>query len=158
MRSDVLVYSTAPLEQDTEVTGPIILKLFAASDRTDTDFTGKLVDVSPSGYAKILLEGVIRARYRESFQRQTLLTPNAINEYYVDLWSTSNLFMKGHRIRVEVSSSNFPKYDRNPNTGGEFAADAQMLIANQRVYHDRQHPSHLLLPVIPANSKPCGAE
>jgi putative CocE/NonD family hydrolase len=157
MRSDVLVYTTPPLEQDVEVTGPIILKLFASSDRKDTDFTGKLVDVSPSGYAKILLEGVIRARYRESFKKETLLTPNAINEYYVDLWSTSNLFLKGHRIRLEVSSSNFPKYDRNPNTGGTFAVDSQMLVAHQRVYHDKQHPSHLLLPIIPADSKPCSS-
>jgi putative CocE/NonD family hydrolase len=156
MRSDVLVYTSDPLQQDVEVTGPIILHLFASTDRTDTDFTGKIADVAPSGYAKILLEGVIRGRYWKTFQKQNLLTPNQIYEFYVDLWSTSNVFLKGHRIRIEVSSSNFPKYDPNPNTGHKFGEDAEVLLANQRVYHDTEHASYVALPVIPAGSKPCG--
>jgi putative CocE/NonD family hydrolase len=157
LRSDVLVYTTAPLTEDIEVTGPIILKLFASTDRRDTDFTGKIVDVAPNGYAKILLEGVIRGRYNKTFKQQNLLTPNQIYEFYVDLWSTSNQFRKGHRIRIEVSSSNFPKYDRNPNTGNRFGEDAEMVIAKQKVFHDKAHPSHVILPIIPAGSAPCGA-
>jgi len=156
-RSDVLVYTSEPLQTPVEVTGPIILHLFASTDRTDTDFTGKIVDVSPDGYAKILLEGVIRGRYWKTFQKQNLLTPNQIYDFYIDLWSTSNLFLKGHRIRVEVSSSNFPKYDANPNTGHKFGEDAEVLLANQRVYHDNAHASYVALPVIPADSKPCEA-
>jgi hypothetical protein len=155
LRSDVLVYSTPRLEEDVEVTGPIVLKLFAATDRRDTDFTGKLVDVDPAGYAKILVEGIIRGRYNKTFQRQNMLTPGAVTEFYVDLWSTSNLFKRGHRIRLEVSSSNFPKYDRNPNTGHAFGVDADVVLAKQTVFHDRLRRSHLVLPVIPAGTQPC---
>ncbi len=154
-RSDVLVYTTPPLEEDVEVTGPVVLHLFASTDRTDTDFTGKLVDVSPSGYAQILLEGVIRGRHWKSFESEELLTPEKIYEFYVDLWSTSNTFLKGHRIRIEVSSSNFPKYDRNPNTGHKFGEDSEMVVAHQKVFHDGSHASYISLPVIPAGSKPC---
>ncbi len=148
-RDDVLVYTTPPLESDVEVTGPVHVYLHASTDVTDTDFTGKLVDVWPNGYAEILLEGVIRARFRESFSQPRLLTPGKIERFLVDLWSTSNLFRAGHRIRVEISSSNFPKYDRNPNTGHAFGADAELKIAHQRIYHDADHPSHILLPIIP---------
>jgi putative CocE/NonD family hydrolase len=155
LRSDVLVYTTAPMEEDFEVTGPVVLHLFASTDRTDTDFTGKLVDVHPNGYSQILLEGVIRGRHRKSFVTEELLTPNEIYEFYVDLWSTSNVFLKGHRLRIEVSSSNFPKYDRNPNTGHPFGGDAELQVAHQKVYHDAAHSSYLVLPVIPAGSSPC---
>lgn len=155
MRSDVLVYTTSPLKEDLEVTGPVILHLFASTDRTDTDFTGKIVDVHPDGYAEILLEGVIRGRYWNSFKEQNLLTPDKIYEFYIDLWSTSNVFLKGHRIRVEVSSSNFPKYDRNPNTGHKFGEDSETLIAHQKVYHETNRASYIALPVIPPGSKPC---
>jgi putative CocE/NonD family hydrolase len=155
LRPDVLVYTTPPLEQDIEVTGPVVLKLFASTDRRDTDFTGKLVDVHPNGYAQILLEGVIRGRYWKSFREENLLAPNEVYEFYVDLRSTSNLFRKGHRIQLEVSSSNFPKYDRNPNTGNKFGEDTQLLIANQKVYHNAARSSRLILPVIPASSKAC---
>lgn len=157
LRSDVLVYSTPPLTRDLEVTGPIVVRLFASTNRTDTDFTGKLVDVSPSGYAKILLEGIIRGRYNKTFRQQNLLTPNEIYEFYIDLWSTSNLFKAGHRIRLEISSSNFPKYDRNPNTGNSFGTDTAMMSANQTIFHDVNHPSRVVLPVIPAGSRPCSA-
>jgi len=155
MREDVLVYTTEPLEEAVEVTGPVVLHLFASTDRTDTDFNGKIVDVDPEGYAKILLEGVIRGRYWKTFKQQNLLTAGNIYEFYVDLWSTSNVFQKGHRIRIEVSSSNFPKYDRNPNTGHKFGEDSEMLVAHQQIYHDDRHSSYVLLPVIPAESKPC---
>jgi len=148
-RDDVLVYSTPVLTEDVEVTGPVTVELHASSDATDTDFTGKLVDVWPNGYAQILLEGVIRARYRESFQKARLLTPGKAEKLLVDLWSTSNLFRKGHRIRIEISSSNFPKYDRNPNTGHAIGEDAEVRIANQTIYHNVDRPSHVLLPVIP---------
>jgi hypothetical protein len=154
-RPDVLVYTTAPLETDTEVTGNIVLKLFASTDRTDTDFTGKLVDVYPNGYSQILVEGVIRGRYAQSYKEEHLLKPGEINEFYVDMWSTSQVFLKGHRIRLEVSSSNFPKYDRNPNTGHKFGQDAELVVAKQKIYHDAAHPSHLILPIIPANSVGC---
>jgi hypothetical protein len=156
LRNDVLVYTTPPLEEDIEVTGPVTLKLFASTDRTDTDFTGKLVDVHPNGYAQILLEGVIRGRYRTTFTKEQLLTPNEVYEFYIDLWSTSNVFRKGHRIQLEVSSSNFPRYDRNPNTGHKFGEDAELMIANQTIYHDAVRPSRLILPVIPRGSQPCG--
>jgi putative CocE/NonD family hydrolase len=155
LRNDVLVYTTPPLEEDIEVTGPVVLKLFASTDGRDTDFTGKLIDVHPDGYAQILLEGVIRGRYWKGFTEENLLTPNQSYEFYIDLWSTSNTFRKGHRIQVEVSSSNFPKYDRNPNTGHKFGEDAQLRVAQQTVYHDETRPSRLILPVIPLGSKPC---
>ncbi len=155
LRNDVLVYTTPPLAEDLEVTGPVVLRLFASTDRKDTDFTAKLVDVRPDGYAQILLDGVIRGRYRTSLRRETLLTPGEIYEFTIDLWATSNVFLQGHRIRVEVSSSNFPKYDRNPNTGNKFGEDKQLVAAHQTIYHDPAHPSRLVLPVIPAGSAPC---
>jgi uncharacterized protein len=155
LRSDVLVYTTAPLQKNVEVTGPVILHLFASTDRLDTDFTGELVDVYPSGDAQILLEGVLDARHRNSFRTEELLTPRKIYDFYVDLWSTSNVFLKGHRIRIEVSSSNFPKYAANPNTGHRFGMDSEVLIAHQTVYHDNQHASYVTLPIIPTESEPC---
>jgi putative CocE/NonD family hydrolase len=155
LRSDVLVYTSEALKEPVEVTGPIILHLFASTDRTDTDFNGKIIDVYPNGYAQILLEGVIRGRYWKTFKQQNLLTPDKVYEFYVDLWSTSNVFQKGHQIRIEVSSSNFPKYDANSNTGHKFGEDSESLVASQKIYHDKDHPSYVLLPVIPAGSKPC---
>lgn len=148
-REDVLVYSTLPLDEDPEVTGPVSIELYASTDVTDTDFTGKLVDVWPNGYAQILLEGTVRARYRESFVTPRLLTPQKPEKYFIDLWSTSNLFLKGHEIRIEISSSNFPKYDRNPNTGHAFGQDDDLKTAHQTIYHDSVKPSSILLPVIP---------
>ncbi len=148
-RQDVLVYSTAPLERDTEVTGPVKLVLWAASSARDTDFTGKLVDVNPEGKAYNLCEGILRARYRNGPQRLALLEPGRVERFDIDLWVTSNLFKRGHRIRLEVSSSNFPRFDRNPNTGHDFGSDSELLPAKQTIYHDHAHPSHLLLPVIP---------
>ena len=158
-RQDVLVYTTPALEEDVEVTGNVVLKLFASTNRKDTDFTGKLVDVHPNGYAQILLEGIIRGRYLKTYKAENLLTPGQVYEFYVDMWSTSQVFKKGHRIRLEVSSSNFPKYDRNTNTGNKFGEDTQkdLLVATQTIYHDASRASHLVLPIIPAGSKPCEA-
>ena len=148
-RADVLVYSTPPLDQDLEATGPVTLDLFAASSAVDTDFTAKLVDVGPNGFAQDLTEGILRARYRESASVAKPITPGQVLEYRIDLWSTSNVFLKGHRIRIEVSSSNFPRFDRNLNTGKDAATDAIVKKATNTIYHDSAHPSALLLPVVP---------
>jgi putative CocE/NonD family hydrolase len=148
-REDVLVYTSEPLKEDLEVTGPVRVKLYASTDAPDTDFTAKLVDVHPSGYAINLTDGIRRGRYRESVATPKLLEPGKVYEFDIDLWVTSNVFLKGHRIRVEISSSNFPRFDRNPNTGGEFGADNELRVAHQQIYHDREYPSHIILPVIP---------
>ncbi len=148
-RSDVLVYTTEALAEDVEVTGPVTLVLYAASTARDTDFTGKLVDVHPDGAAYNLCDGILRARYREGRDRVELLEPGKVYRFEIDLWVTSNRFRRGHRIRLEVSSSNYPRFDRNPNTGGAFGEDEEFLPATQTVFHDGEHPSHLLLPVIP---------
>ena len=150
MRDDVLCYTSAALEGDLEVTGPIKVVLYAATDGADTDWTAKLVDVSPSGYAMNLCDGIIRARYREGFDTPRLLEPGKVYEYEIDAAVTGNVFLKGHRIRVEVSSSNFPRFDRNQNTGHDLGVDAELRPARQTVHHSRQYPSHILLPVIPA--------
>jgi uncharacterized protein len=149
-RADVLVYSTEPLAEDVEVTGPIKLTLYASSSAPDTDFTAKLVDAGPCGFARNLTDGIIRARVRESPSEPRLLTPGKVYEFNLDLWSTSNLFKAGQRIRLEVSSSNFPRFDRNPNTGHELFADAETRPALQTVMHERGFASYLTLPVIPA--------
>jgi len=150
VRDDVLVYSTPVLDRPIEVTGPIELRLFVASSARDTDFTGKLVDVYPDGRALILTEGILRARYRTSFTAPELLEPDAIYELRLDLWATANVFLPGHRIRLEVSSSNFPRFNRNSNTGGEIASEAadHYRPAINRIFHDAAHPSRLILPII----------
>ena len=148
-RSDVLVYSTPPLDRDTEVTGPITVTLYASSTAPDTDFTAKLVDVEPCGYARNLTDGIIRARYRTPRTAASLIEPGKVYEYTIDLWATSNLFKKGHRIRLEVSSSNFPRFDRNANTGEPIGTDAGFVSALQTVYHTREYPSHVMLPIVP---------
>ena len=148
-RADVLIYSTLALDRDTEVTGPVTLDLYASSSAVDTDFTAKLVDVWPNGYAQNLTEGILRARYRESTSEAKPIVPSQIYEYKIDLWSTSNVFLKGHRIRLEVSSSNFPRFDRNLNTGQPASTDSTFVKAANTVYHDAAHPSALLLPVVP---------
>jgi len=148
-RQDVLVYSTEPLAEPVEITGPAMLTLYASSDAPDTDFTGKLVDVFPDGRALILCEGILRARYRNGMDKAALLDPGEIYEFTISLGNTSVLFGAGHRIRLEVSSSNFPRYDRNPNTGTEIATETHTRVANQKIFHDAEHPSHLTLPVVP---------
>ena len=148
-REDVLIYTGEVLTSDMEVTGPVRLTLFAASSAPDTDFTAKLIDVRPDGYAQNIVEGVLRARFRESLTAPALITPEKVYEYTVDLWATSHVFKAGHRLRLEVSSSNFPRYDRNPNTGHEFGVDDELRTAQQTIFHDQRYPSHLVLPVIP---------
>ena len=149
VRNDVLVYSTPPVEQDTEVTGPIKLTLFAKSSAVDTDFTAKLVDVWPNGFEQNLTEGILRARYKDSRSEARPITPGTAYRYEIDMWSTSNVFLKGHTIRVEISSSNFPRFDRNLNTGKDQTTDPAMVKATNTVLHDEQHPSVLLLPIVP---------
>ena len=148
-RPDVLVYTSDVLDRDVEVTGPVKVVLYASSSAPDTDFAAKLVDVYPDGYAMNLAQGIIRARYRESWEEPTLLERGRVYKFEIDLWSTSNCFLKGHQIRVEITSSNFPQFDRNPNTGHPFGQDAELQKAQQSVYHDAEHPSHILLPVVP---------
>ena len=148
-RDDVLVYSTAPLSQDVEVTGQAVLELFAASSAPDTDFVATLVDVYPNGKAIIITQGVLRTRFRDSFQQPTLIEPERAYGYTIRLWETSNLFRAGHRIRLELSSSDFPRFDRNLNTGNEPGLDSVIAVARQTIFHDSQHASHLTLPIIP---------
>ena len=148
-RSDVLVYTSDPLEHDLELTGPIKVQLFAASSAVDTDFTAKLVDVRPDGYAQNIQDGIIRARYRSSARQPAFITPGQVYEYTIDLWATSQVFKAGHRLRVEISSSNFPRFDRNPNTGAPLGEDTRLETAQQTVQHSADYPSHIVLPVIP---------
>ena len=148
-RTDVLVYTTPVLERDVEVTGPVTLTLFAATSAVDTDFTGKLVDVHPDGFARNLTDGILRARYRESRAQGTLLKPSEVYEYTIDLWATSNVFKAGHRIRLEIASSNFPRFDRNPQTGEQSREATRLEPALQHVFHDELRPSHVVLPLIP---------
>lgn len=147
-RRDVLVYVTEPLSGPVEVTGPITVTLYAASSAIDTDWTAKLVDVAPNGYAQNLQDGIIRARYRDGYQHPTAIEPGKIYEYKIDLLSTSNVFLKGHRIGLEISSSNFPQFDRNTNAGGVGGPD-NIIVAGQSIYHDREHATRITLPVIP---------
>jgi uncharacterized protein len=148
-RKDVLVYSTPPLDHDLEVTGPIAMELYVSSSAKDTDFTGKLIDVDASGFARNVSEGILRARYRNSFSKQELMAPGTVYKLKIEMSPTCNVFLAGHRIRLEISSSNFPHYDRNLNTGGDQAHSSAMISADNAVYHDREHPSAIILPVIP---------
>ena len=148
-RDDVLVYSTPPLEKDTEITGPIKMHLFAATSAIDTDFTAKLVDVHPDGYSQNLQDGIVRARFRTSVAQPSFVEPGRVYPYVIDLWSTSHLVKKGHQIRVDISSSNFPRFDRNPNTGATLGVDSKLEKAKQTVYHNSTYPSHMVLPLIP---------
>lgn len=147
-RSDVLIYTSAPLTEDYEATGPVEAVIYAASSARDTDFTVKLCDVFPDGASLNLTEGIIRARYRDSLTDPSLLEPGKIYEFHVKLWPTGNCFLKGHRIRIQIASSSFPRFDRNTNAGGE-GGPMNIIVAEQTIYHDAQHPSYILLPVIP---------
>lgn len=148
-RDDVLVYTTEPLAEDTEVTGPVEVKLYAASTAVDTDFTATLTDVHPDGRAIHICEGIRGATFRQSLENPTPIVPSQVYEYSISLWETSQVFARGHRIRLEISSSNFPRYARNQNTGLPLGTSAEIKSATQTIFHDAQHPSHLLLPLIP---------
>jgi putative CocE/NonD family hydrolase len=150
-RNDVLVYSTPALGQEVEVTGPVRLRLYASSTARDTDFTAKLLDVHPDGFSQRLCDGMVRARFRHGYREpESFVTPGEITLYDIDMWSTSHVFGVGHRIRLEVSSSAFPKYDRNLNTGASLATGTDMVTAVSSVWHDGEHPSQLVLHEIPA--------
>ena len=151
IQNGVLVYTTPPLHQDLEVTGPVSAVLYAATTARDTDWTMKLVDVYEDGRAINVADGILRARCRDSLSTPNLLTPGEVYEYRVDLGSTSNLFRAGHRIRVEISSSNFPCFDRNLNTGNALGDEwiADCVVATQTVFHDSSRPSRIVLPVVP---------
>lgn len=148
-RPDVLVFSTPPLAEAVEATGFISVELYASTDAADTDFTAMLVDVDPSGYARLLTDGIVRAKYRESTTTPEPIVAGQIYKYRIDLWATGNLFQRGHRIRLYVSSSNFPRFNRNLNTGEPVATGTRIVRATQTIYHDADHPSALVLPVIP---------
>ena len=147
-RRDVLTYQTDPVEDPVEVTGPITVHLWAASSAPDTDFVVKLMDVRPDGFVQELCYGIVRARYRESFTSPSLIEPGRAYEYTIRVNPTSNLFRRGHRIRLDVSSSDFPNFDRNHNTGGNDYFESTLATARQTVYHDPEHPSRVVLPVI----------
>ena len=147
-RQDVLVYTTAVLNQDTEVTGPVSLILYVSTTAPNTDFTAKLVDVHPDGSAFNISEGILRRAYQDA---QGPAGSKRVQEIHIELWPTSMVFFKGHRMRVEVSSSNFPRFDRNPNTGKRISSEVNVTSAEQTVRHDAEYPSRLILPIIPAN-------
>jgi putative CocE/NonD family hydrolase len=154
-RDDVLVFQTEPLDQDVEVVGPIIVQLFVSSTATDTDFTAKLVDVYPpsadfpTGYEMNLTDGIVRARYRDRPDQQVLMKPGQVYEIEVTPFPNANRFKKGHRIRVDISSSNFPHFDVNPNTGEPLGKHRRTMEAQNTIYHDAEHPSHVVLPIVP---------
>jgi putative CocE/NonD family hydrolase len=153
-RPDVLTYTTSPLTQDTDVTGPISLTLYAASTAPDTDFTAKLVVVHPDGSAINLNNGIQRASYRDSLSQPSPITPNQAYRYTINIWPTSNLFHHGDRVRLDISSSDFPQFDPNPNTGDWFGDSTRTQPADQTILHDAAHPSALMLPIIPPTAEP----
>ncbi|MEZ5951145.1 MAG: CocE/NonD family hydrolase [Planctomycetaceae bacterium] len=154
-RNDVVVFQTEPLAEDVEVTGEIEVKLYAASSAVDTDFTAKLIDVYPpssdwpGGFDLNIGDGIIRARFRESLKVEKLMRPGNVYEFTIKLYPTSNVFKQGHRIRVDISSSNFPRFDINPNTGEPLNRHRLVQVANQTIHHSAKYPSHILLPIIP---------
>jgi len=148
-RNDVLVFTTSAFSQSMAVTGPVSLDLYVSSSAVDTDFTGKLVDVWPNGFAQNLTEGILRLRYRGSQEKPELANPGDVCHITVDLWATSNVLLPGHKLRLEVSSSNFPRFDRNLNTGEEQARGTRMVKATNVIYHDKSRPSALLVSIAP---------
>ena len=150
-RHDVLVYTSDFLEEEVEIAGPVKVVLHVSSDAIDTDFVAKLVDVYPDGRAINMAEGILRTRYREGLSSPKPLDPDKAHELEIDLVGTAVAFQKGHRIRVDVTSSHFPQFDRNPNTGEPFGTSGAVKVANQTVYHKAARPSHIVLPVIPAD-------
>jgi putative CocE/NonD family hydrolase len=148
-RADVLVYTSEAIAQDTEVCGPIRVQLSASSSARDTDFMAKLIDVWPNGFAQRLNDGMVRARFREGMDKPSLIEPGRVYTYDLDLWNTCQLYRAGHRIRLEIASSAFPKYDRNLNTGEALGQTTRMQVAQQKIYHDQQRLSYVILPIVP---------
>jgi len=147
-RDDVLMYTTSPLKKNVNVVGPIRAKIFASSSAVDTDFVAKLVDVYPNDMAIYLTIGIVRTRYRSSFRKPTLIEPGVIYEYNIDVSNTANQFKKGHRIRLEISSSAFPRFLKNQNTGKDIGTDTESIVARQKIYHTRDYSSYLELPIL----------
>jgi putative CocE/NonD family hydrolase len=155
-RPDVVVFKSAPLEQDMEITGPIEVKLWASSDAPDTDFTAKLIDEYPAnmdypyGFQLYLNKGIVRARYRNSREQQEFMKPGEVYPFTIKVYPTANRYMKGHRIVVHLSSSDFPEFDRNPNTGEPLGKSRMKRVAINTVFHNAKYPSHIVLPIVPA--------
>jgi len=147
----VLTYTSAPLEQPLEVTGPLEMVLFAVTDAPDTDFVARLCDVYPDGASCILAEGILRARFRDCMGSPSSANPGEVNTYRINLVALSNVFLAGHSVRVDITSSSFPRFDRNPNTGRPHGQDGpgDYRVAVQTIFHDAERSSHIVLPVIP---------
>jgi len=152
-RADVLLFSTPPLEEPVEVTGRVRVRLFASSSARDTDFTAKLCDVYPDGRSMLIADGIIRGRHRETMEKEIPLNPGQVYAFDIDLWSTSIVFNRGHRIRVAISSSNYPRFDANPNTGGPASAEQEPLVAHNTVFLGGEHASGIVLPIVSAGGK-----
>jgi putative CocE/NonD family hydrolase len=153
-RKDILVYSTEALAQELDVTGPVTLELYVKSSAVDTDFTAKLVDVWPNGFVQNITEGILRMRYRNSREKPELMKPGDVYKISVDLWATSNVFQAGHKLRIEISSSNYPRFDRNLNTGDPDIAHAtKKIVATNTILHDKEHPSAIVLSILPAQRR-----
>jgi len=148
-RPDVLVYTTPAFDHDYNVTGPVSLDLYASSEAVDTDFSAKLVDVSPDGFVRNLTEGILRARYRDSQEHPQLMQAGTVYRFRIDLWSTSNVFLAGHKLRLEIAGTNFPRFNRNPNNGEDPGDATQLVKTTNTVYHDGAHPSALTVDVMP---------
>jgi putative CocE/NonD family hydrolase len=154
-RNDVVVFQSDPLTDDLEVTGEIEVKLWASSSAIDTDFTAKLIDVYPpshdwpGGFDLNLEDGIVRARFRDSLKQEKLMEPGTIHPMTIKLYPTSNVFKQGHRIRLDISSSNFPRFDVNPNSGEPLNRNRIWVTAINTIHYDREHPSHIVLPIIP---------
>jgi hypothetical protein len=148
-RRDILVYTSEPVTEPLAIAGPVKMKLFAATDGPDTDWVVKLIDVHPNGFAMNICEGILRARYRRGTDRPELLKPNEVYEYEIDLVGTASVFLPGHRLRVDITSSHFPQFDRNPNTGEPFGSSARVRVARQTIFHTAPRASHIVLPVVP---------
>jgi putative CocE/NonD family hydrolase len=148
-RPDVLVYTATAFSAPTLVCGPITASISAASSATDTDFMVKLLDLWPTGFVQRLNDGMVRARFRTGWERPELIEPNRVYRYEIDLWNTCQTFLPGHQLRVEVASAAFPKFDRNPNTGDPLGTTSRLQTASQTIYHDREHPSYVVIPIVP---------
>jgi putative CocE/NonD family hydrolase len=149
-RKDVLRYQTPVLEEPVEVTGRVTVELWAESDAPDTDWMAKLVDVYPDGTQRLVLDSAARARFRDGFDHEAFLEKGHVYRFKIDLWSTSLVFNKGHRIDVEISSSNYPRFEKNLNNGKPYGVEGEPRIATNSIHHDRAHPSRILLPIVPA--------
>lgn len=159
-RKDVLKFQTPPLEQPVEVTGRVTVELWAESDAPDTDWMAKLVDVYPDGAERLVLDSALRARFREGFTREAFMKKGEVYKFTIDLWSTSLIFNRGHRIAVHITSSNDPRFEPNPNTGKPPRTDTETRLAHNTIHHDRAHPSRVILPVVPSmreSSNPAGS-